>query len=185
MKKHTVLIITALAVICAGCGKKEDAPKESLTKRVVSSLTSTVTSTVKDTATGIKEGFEEGRKSASSTDGAIIINNKEEMLKALDITILSYEKDAEKENAYKVTLAFKNEQDVPVRFGTLPLGKNVVLIDTDGFATMLKGAPKEGVAITVLPRAATKLSYLFLDVSGTPKYFRLLDHDMRLPDLKK
>ncbi|WP_424244562.1 hypothetical protein Dip510_001816 [Elusimicrobium posterum] len=159
-------------------------------KEGVKSVTSWVTSTVKDTTTGIKEGIDEGRKSGDSTDGAALINTKEDLnlyIKAnaqkLEV-YTEYEPEEGKKN-YIVTVALTNDTDSPVRLMNLAELKSIVLIETDGFATPLTHPAKQGNNVTVLANSATRVKYYFNNVQGTPQYIRIYGENFKLPALSK
>jgi hypothetical protein len=170
------LLTTSLSVY-----GKDEGDNKSVVREAMKKATSTVTSSVKNTVSGIADGLEEGRKEGGSVDNAVIVNDRAGLTASLEVKALSLEERKEKadgkKSAYVVTVALKNDLDVPVRLTNLFERGVVLLIDADGFATNSPGSPD----VTVPAKAAIKTSFDFNDVEGKPASIRLHEQDFKLP----
>lgn len=171
-KKNIVIVAFILTALSPALGL---AAEESLTKKGVKEFMSGVVSTGKDIVSGAEAGVEQGRKTGESTDGAVLVSTREELAELLNVSVLKLENVGD--GIFKVTLAIRNENEFPVRITELNEMKAVVLLDSDGFAYTLTSPELQGMDVTVLGRAATKTSYTFIKVEGTPAIFRLLGQD--------
>lgn len=181
MKKILILALICGCVFCIACGnKKEKEKKDSLVKKGTKSVVSGLVSSGKDAISGLKEGVDDGRKSGDSLDGAIVVNNQEDMIKYLTVSATMLEKEGE--GRYIVHLAIKNNTPEVVRLANLHEVKSIILLDKEGFATMLPKSPDQRNDITVVGDTAVRKRYLFTNVEGEPAIIRLYGHDIVLPE---
>ena len=128
---------------------------------------------------GIQEGVTQGRKEGESEDGAILISSKDELMKYVTVSVLKVE-DLGNERC-RVTIGVKNDGDKPVRLTHLEQAKSVLLLDEDGFSSLLENPMTQGRDVTVQGRSATRVRYEFANVESKPKTLRLLDMDISIP----
>ena len=78
------------------------------------------------------------------------------------------------ENASYVVLGFKNANDRPVRVINLQESENIIVIDTDGYATNLSLASGNPDNITIPSKAGKKQSFHFNIAAATVKEVRIM-----------
>ncbi|HEM7134700.1 TPA: hypothetical protein U2I51_004224 [Providencia rettgeri] len=151
--------------------------ESSVIKDGVKSITSSITSSSKDALSGIQEGLNEGRASGSSVDGAIIIYDKENLAKNLDIKVLECKSLGE--NKYLITTAIKNNSDSAIRLTNLNDRNNIFILDSDGFTAYMRGIQND---ITIPQKSASKARFEFIDSESKPKTLRLYGYDIDIPE---
>jgi hypothetical protein len=148
-------------------------------KKGVKSIVSGVVSGGKAAVSGASEGLDEGRKEGNSLDGSSLVMNKEDLLRLLSMRVLKSEELSE--GSYEITVAFKNDNDFPVRITNLFDTSKVILLDKDGFASPLEIGSLGGAEITVLPRAQARSRLVFDDMESEPAVLRFFDVETEVP----
>lgn len=153
------------------------ASEESSTiKDGVRSITSAITSSSKNALSGIQEGLNEGRSSGSSVDGAIVIHDKENLVKFLEIKVLKSESLGD--NKYLITTAIKNDSDSAIRLTNLNEKNNIFIVDSDGFTAYMNEIQSD---ITIPKKSSSKVRFEFIDSENKPATLRLYGYDINIP----
>lgn len=174
MKKSVLALV--LVMVAAGAKAEETA----VVKDSVKSVVSGVIASGKDALSGLKDGVDDGRQSGSSVDGAIIVTDKDNLVKNVTASVSSIEKVAAQE--YKVTLSLRNKTDKIVRLSNLNESKSLMLLDKEGFVSSLKTALLPGESdITIPENAAVRARYVFAGVEDTPAMLRLYGFEIPVP----
>lgn len=157
------MLIAALITVTSHAISAQEADDNS-TKNTFKEMTQDIISFSKQVATGISEGIREARKSSSRAGGTKIAANAAELQELLDITLLRF-KAGTSDNAVIAEIGFKNSNPTPVRIITTASNNDILLIDTEGYATILNpsGIPR---AITVPKNAALKQTFTFNGVAA-------------------
>lgn len=151
--------------------------ESSVIKDGVRSITSSITSSSKDALSGIQEGLNEGRASGSSVDGAIIIYDKENLVKYLEIKVLNHKSLGD--NKYLITIAIKNNSDSAIRLTNLNDRNNIFILDSDGFTAYMNEIQND---ITIPKKSASKVRFEFIDSESKPTTLRLYEYDINIPE---
>lgn len=174
--KKSVLALVLIIVAAPGVKAEEVA----VVKDSVKSVVSGVIASGKDALSGLKDGVDDGRQSGSSVDGAIIVTDKDNLVKNVTASVSSVEKVAAQE--YKVTLSLRNKTDKIMRLSNLNESKSLMLLDKEGFVSSLKTALLPGESdITIPENAAVRVRYVFAGVEETPAMLRLYGFEIPLP----
>ena len=116
----------------------------------------------------------------TTPDGVTLIRNAEELTSAVNVSVLSAEKPAEK--SWRIFLAFRNQRDFPVRLTSLTRKQNVLLQDAEGFVYELAAGENAQRVITIPAQAAVKVPFDFVRVDAVPRSIRLYGKDIPFPD---
>ncbi|CAI1114703.1 Uncharacterised protein [Serratia fonticola] len=174
--KNSVMALVLVMMAAPAVQAEETA----VVKDSVKSVVSGVIASGKDALSGLKDGVDDGRQSGSSIDGAIIVTDKDNLVKNVTASVSAIEKVAAQE--YKVTLSLRNKTDKIVRLSNLNESKSLMLLDKEGFVSPLKTALVPGDAnITIPENAAVRVRYVFADVEDTPAMLRLYGLDIPVP----
>lgn len=179
MTNYSFLVQAFVFSLAAAVSTGAQAEDASTLKDGISSAISGTVSAGKDMLVGIQEGVTQGRKEGESEDGAILISSKDELMKYVTVSVLKVE-DLGNERC-RVTIGVKNDGDKPVRLTHLEQAKSVLLLDEDGFSSLLENPMTQGRDVTVQGRSATRVRYEFANVESKPKTLRLLDMDISIP----
>ncbi|QXN64233.1 MULTISPECIES: hypothetical protein [Serratia] len=174
--KNSVMALVLVMMAATAVQAEETA----VVKDSVKSVVSGVIASGKDALSGLKDGVDDGRQSGSSIDGAIIVTDKDNLVKNVTASVSAIEKVALQE--YKVTLSLRNKTNKIVRLSNLNESKSLMLLDKEGFVSPLKTALVPGDAnITIPENAAVRVRYVFADVEDTPAMLRLYGLDIPVP----
>jgi hypothetical protein len=176
MKKLLLALLGLTLLLPAALWAEEE---ESSIKSGVRSVVSGIVSTGKNAVSGVSEGVEQGRQEGESVDGAHVVMNKEQFLALLSASVLKSENLGG--NQYRVTVAFKNDNEFPVRVANLSEPANVIILDRDGFSSPLSPGQGQGSDLTALPRSLTRGVFVFSQVEADPNIFRLYGVDIDVP----
>ncbi|GAD78084.1 hypothetical protein VAZ01S_121_00030 [Vibrio azureus NBRC 104587] len=113
----------------------------------------------KDLVEGVDEGVDEGRKTGLSKDGALIINNTEDLNKYLEVKVLSVKKVGER--GASIEVGFKSAHHEPIRIINLIESENVLVVDKEGYGTNLWSGKSNPQQITVPSKAGRKATFYF------------------------
>lgn len=156
------------------------AEEPSTIKDGVKSIISGVVSSGKDGLSGVKTGVDEGRKTGESVDSAIIITDKDGLNKFIEVSVLSAVKVGDED--YAITLALRNTSDQSVRLSNLNEAKSLVLLDSGGFASLLKTPLLPGNSEILVPdNAAVKARFVFAKVDDAPAQLRIYGVNVPVP----
>ena len=172
-----MLLIIVAPATNSGAEPPEE-PRKDL-KGVISEMMTTMTGVAAGMSEGIQDGVRKGKELLDGSDGVRSIGKKEDMAALSQSHILKLENAGE--GRYKVTLAVRNSNDFPVRIVNLGYDQSIVLLDTEGFAYLLKNPAEQGANITAPARASVRASFTFEGVEGTPSVIRLHDTDFKIP----
>ena len=112
--------------------------------------------------------------------GGLSSGLREELTSAVNVSVLSAEKPAEK--SWRIFLAFRNQRDFPVRLTSLTRKQNVLLQDAEGFVYELAAGENAQRVITIPAQAAVKVPFDFVRVDAVPRSMRLYGKDIPFPD---
>ncbi|SQI41698.1 Uncharacterised protein [Leminorella richardii] len=165
-----------MPVLLILCATSAYAAEENTLKEGVKSTVSGIISAGKDMMSGAKDGVDEGRKSGDSIDGAVLVNDGENLKKYLNVSALKVEKTGDKE--YQITLALRNDTDKIIRLTNLEEQKSLQLLDKDKFVAYLK-VPHMDVSVPA--NAALRERFVFAQQEEVPTVLRLYGVDITLP----
>ena len=131
-------------------------------------------------SSGLREGAKDAQAQLDGADGVTLIRNAEELTSAVNVSVLSAEKPAEK--SWRIFLAFRNQRDFPVRLTSLTRKQNVLLQDAEGFVYELAAGENAQRLITIPAQAAVKVPFDFVRVDAVPRSIRLYGKDIPFPD---
>lgn len=131
-------------------------------------------------SSGLREGAKDAQAQLDGADGVTLIRNAEELTSAVNVSVLSAEKPAEK--SWRIFLAFRNQRDFPVRLTSLTRKQNVLLQDAEGFVYELAAGENAQRVITIPAQAAVKVPFDFVRVDAVPRSIRLYGKDIPFPD---
>ena len=170
MKKLLLIsLLTCNAFVFAEEGSEE---KVNAVTDTTKSVISSFVKFGKDLIEGADEGVNEGRKTGLSKDDALIIDNGEDLNKQLTLKLLSVKEAAENESY--VVLGFKNANDRPVRVINLQESENIIVIDTDGYATNLTLGRNNPEDLTIPSKAGKKQQFHFNIAAAAVKEVRIM-----------
>jgi len=138
------LLLVPLALSTLACSG-------SMFKSCTSTMVGKTVQTTKEVTSGVAEGIEEGRKAGTSVDGAVIVSTPAELDAHGGVALLSVEDAGE--GAARVTLAFENKGEQPLRVTGIRVG----VLDDQGFVQQPTSSPAS--ELTVPPRAKERLSF--------------------------
>lgn len=131
-------------------------------------------------SSGLREGAKDAQAQLDGADGVTLIRNAEELASAVNVSVLSAEKQAEK--SWRIFLAFRNQRDFPVRLTGLTQKQNVLLQDAEGFVYEPAAGENAQRVITIPAQAAVKVPFDFARVDAVPRSIRLYGKDIPFPE---
>ena len=177
--RNTLLYFTVVCSLLAlpGCGGCQRS-----TKDTAKDVTKATVETSKEILSGMSEGIDEGRKSTEGLDGAVVISTHDKIEEYLDVSVLEVKapKEPKDNKTVEVVLAIANKHTKPVRLANLQRKGSLVLLDSAGFATHLRGGSSNENEITILPGLKERFKYVFDGDAKAVKSLRLYGHDYDL-----
>ena len=155
-------------------GTLEDAQRE--VKKSVNEMLSITGSVLSGMSSGMQEGAQKIQEQLDGADGTRLVSNKKDLVELLQVSILRTEDLGN--NACRVTLAIKNENEFPLRLVNLTAQNAILLLDAKGFAHEPKPAQGRSRTITIAGRTAVKISLEFMELEAEPQQIRLFDTDI-------
>jgi len=152
--------------------KESEEVKDGSVAETTKSVVSGIVKFGKDLLEGIDEGIDDGRKTGLSQDGAIIVNNVEDLEKYLVVNVINVNKD--NNSISYVELGFNNKNNRPVRLVNLKESENIIAIDASGYATNLLATAKNISDVTVPSNAGKKQKFYFELNTDSIKEIRIM-----------
>ena len=141
----------------------------------VNEMLSITGSVISGVSEGMRTGAQQIQAQLDGADGTRLIADKKELLELLDVSVLRVEEmDG---GVWRITMAFRNTHEFPVRLVNLTGKQAVLLLDAAGFAHEPLRNAEQGRTVTVAARAAVKASFDFSELEAKPKQIRFFDAD--------
>ena len=160
-------------------GEKKPVTLEEAQREVQKSVTEMLSitgSVLSGMSSGMQEGAQQIQEQLDGADGTRLVNNKKDLTELLLVSVLRMEDLGN--DAWRVTLAIKNENAFPLRLVNLTAKNAILLLDAKGFAHEPKAALGLSRVLTIAGRSAVKLPLEFTELEAKPKLIRLFDADI-------
>ena len=149
-------------------------------KNAVNEMLSVTGSVLSGMSEGMRDGAKQIQEQLDGIDGIRLVANKEDLTELLKVSVLRTEKGDS--GNWRITLAIKNEKDVPIRLVNLTTKQSVMLLDTEGFAHEPTPDAERKRTLTVAANTAIKATFGFTGLEGNPNLFRLFGADIPIQD---
>ena len=151
----------------------EDVQRE--VQKSVNEILSATGAVISGVSSGMLEGAQQIQEQLDSADGTRLVGAKKSLTELLHVSVLRTEDMGN--NAWRVTLAIKNDNEFPLRLVNLTAKNAILLLDGEGFAHEPKSDSERSRTLTIAGRTAVKLPLEFTELEAKPKQIRLFDVD--------
>lgn len=151
---HSSLALGLGLLLASGlCSAEESSLKDSTRTAVSGAI-----SAGKNLLGGITEGVTDGRTSTEGVDGAQVISSGEQLAERIQVEVLKVSKQGDD---LKLTLGLKNASEQALRLINLTQPGSLLVIDQDGYASVLVAGLVNPDAVTVPASAGVRQAFVF------------------------